>query len=94
MPSRPASQIFLEWLRQCKNIVEFSSEELSVIVTRSGSSANLYTDLKAVWSKEKYANKINFKVQLVVFRVVPFAICTLVPTVLPTPEATLEVFFH
>jgi hypothetical protein len=36
---------------------------------------------------------INFTLQLVTFKEVPFAIYTLVPTVLPTSEATLGIIF-
>jgi hypothetical protein len=42
----------------------------------------------------KEINYMNFKVQLVIFKVVPFAIYTLVPTTLPTSEAILEIIFH
>jgi hypothetical protein len=37
---------------------------------------------------------INSKVQLVAFNVVPFAIYTLIPTVLPTSEATLQIIYR
>jgi hypothetical protein len=37
---------------------------------------------------------INFKVQLVIFKVIPFAIYTLVPTGLPASAATLEIIFR
>jgi hypothetical protein len=43
-------------------------------------------------AKEIY--HINIKVQLVTFKVVPFAIYTLVPTVLTTSKATLEIIFR
>jgi hypothetical protein len=33
-------------------------------------------------------------VQLVAFTVVPFAIYTLVPTILPTSEVTMKIIFH
>jgi hypothetical protein len=36
---------------------------------------------------------INYKVQLVTFKIVPFPVCTLVPNFVPPSEATPEIFF-